>query len=220
MDKNIYRWFLCDVDVFCPKWTSHRISYLRLRLRNDFTMRNPFCPLKNSMIVNLISHYSYTNRLCQLCIYWSKSWKDTDLMFPLIYLPFWAIYIIHHSFMLWSLQLYKLFQLCVYSPITWKDNNFTFHDFTIHFGQSHISHHSLCHTIIAAQMDSFSSMFTNQNNWKKISWPFQYVDLSLQNHSLIYSCRNHHNCTDMLCRLDFYSPTTQNACQDMLTSIT
>lgn len=42
--------FDTDVDIFCSKWTSHRILNLRLRLRWDIALKNSFSQ-NNSMIV-------------------------------------------------------------------------------------------------------------------------------------------------------------------------
>jgi len=44
LDKHII------VDVFCSKWTSHRISHLRLCLRFEIALRNPFSQNKSTIV--------------------------------------------------------------------------------------------------------------------------------------------------------------------------
>ena len=38
------------VDVFCSKWTSHCISQLRVRLRCNISLRNPFTQSKSAVV--------------------------------------------------------------------------------------------------------------------------------------------------------------------------
>jgi len=38
------------VNMFYSKWTSHRISRLRLRLRCDIALRNPFSQNKSTIV--------------------------------------------------------------------------------------------------------------------------------------------------------------------------
>ena len=41
------------VDKFCWKWTCHGISHLRLRLRCDIALRNPFLQNKSIIVQNV-----------------------------------------------------------------------------------------------------------------------------------------------------------------------